>query len=141
MGVASAITAATEPPKIAATVVVDPDQSADAPAPVIDALGATVLDVTPLRNRHDEIEPLAQLFAGEIEVCPEAVTELQKYPWPGNITELRQAIGTAAARATGKVIQVEDLPRPHPRVGVGATATDTARAGRSRRHPARAGPL
>ncbi|WP_172650806.1 sigma-54-dependent Fis family transcriptional regulator [Rhodococcus opacus] len=109
-GVASAITAATNPPKIAATVVVDPDQSANAPAPVIDALGATVLDVTPLRNRHDEIEPLAQLFAGEIEVRPEAVTELQKYPWPGNITELRQAIGTAAARATGKVIQVEDLP-------------------------------
>ena len=107
--VASAI-AAANPPRIGATVVVDPDQAPDDLAPVIDALGATVLDVTPLRNRHDEIAPLAQTFAAGLKVSPETVTELQKYAWPGNITELRQTIGTAVACSDGTVIRVEDLP-------------------------------
>lgn len=109
-GMASAIMAATDPPPLAATVTVDPGQPVELITPLLDVLGATVLDVCPLRTRVDEIEPLIGGFADGLRVSAAALAELQKYSWPGNIAELRQALRTAVARSDGACIQPDDLP-------------------------------
>lgn len=62
------------------------------------------LYLPPLRNRVEEIIPLATTFLREFaesknksfqEISPEAATVLSSYPWPGNIRELRNVIERA----------------------------------------------
>jgi transcriptional regulator of acetoin/glycerol metabolism len=69
-----------------------------------------VLDVNPLRNRHEDIGTLASLFAGSLDVSSDALAELQKYSWPGNVAELRHAMSTAVVRSDGNRVSVDDLP-------------------------------
>ncbi|HEX4340832.1 MAG TPA: sigma 54-interacting transcriptional regulator [Polyangiaceae bacterium] len=82
-------------------------------------LNAVTLDVPPLRERLDEIEPLVRHFVEmtgtEWEVrakgiTPEAVDALRKYTWPGNVRQLRYAIERAALLCSGDTIGVSDLP-------------------------------
>jgi DNA-binding NtrC family response regulator len=77
------------------------------------------LDVPPLRERPDEIEPLARSFLeracrtwhlGQRELSPEAIEALQRCSWPGNVRQLRYAIERAALLGTGALIMREDLP-------------------------------
>jgi DNA-binding NtrC family response regulator len=70
----------------------------------------------PLRERREDIPPLAQAFADRVyslsptvRFSPEAVTLLDRYPWPGNIRELENAVVRAAAMCDG-MIRVQDLP-------------------------------
>ncbi|MDP3274825.1 MAG: sigma 54-interacting transcriptional regulator [Deltaproteobacteria bacterium] len=76
----------------------------------------------PLRERTDEIEPLALRFLqSAIEsaslstptlaraIDPRALAALRSYPWPGNIRELRNCIQRAALVANGPVILLTDL--------------------------------
>jgi transcriptional regulator of acetoin/glycerol metabolism len=109
-GVASAIAAATNPPPLAATVTLDPKRPVDIWTPILDALDATVLDMGPLRSRLDEIAALATGFAEGQSVSGAAIAELQKYAWPGNIAELRQALRSAVAQSDGACVRSEDLP-------------------------------
>ncbi|WP_437953701.1 sigma 54-interacting transcriptional regulator [Sorangium sp. So ce296] len=85
-------------------------------------LSGVVVDIPPLRERRDEIEPLARHFlraAGEANgrhvegVAPEALALLGAYAWPGNVRELRNVIERAVVVARGAIIEPEDLP---PRV-------------------------
>jgi DNA-binding NtrC family response regulator len=69
-----------------------------------------------LRERRDDIPPLAQTFADRVyslspavRFASEAMEVLQKYPWPGNIRELENAVVRAAAMCNG-LIRVQDLP-------------------------------
>src|SRR5260370_2225444 len=69
-----------------------------------------------LRERREDIPPLAQAFADRVyslspavRFSPEAVTLLDQYPWPGNIRELENAVVRAAAMCDG-MIRVQDLP-------------------------------
>ncbi len=55
--------------------------------------------VPPLRERTEDIEPLAVAFAGEllgpavsVGVTPGAAAALRRYAWPGNVRELRNAV-------------------------------------------------
>jgi transcriptional regulator with PAS, ATPase and Fis domain len=81
-------------------------------------LNALVVQIPPLRERKDEIEPLCRLFLrdnktvsqGVRGISEEAMRLLRAYPWPGNIRELKNAIERAAALADGDVIQRGDLP-------------------------------
>jgi DNA-binding NtrC family response regulator len=75
--------------------------------------------VPPLRERTDDILPLAEYFLHELArtvpgvpgtIEKDARKLLQKYPWPGNVGELRNAIQRACALATGEEITVMDLP-------------------------------
>ncbi len=57
------------------------------------------LVVPPLRDRSQDIEPLALAFAGEllgpavgVVMTPGAVVALRRYAWPGNVRELRNAV-------------------------------------------------
>ncbi len=80
--------------------------------------GFTIL-VPSLRQRPDEIEPLARSFiqlgaAAMRRPAPtlshEALAGLRRYQWPGNVRELRNAIERAMVLHTGGVIDLEDLP-------------------------------
>jgi two-component system response regulator AtoC len=79
-------------------------------------LNAVSIMLPPLRERRDDIPPLAQTFADRVyslspsvRFSSEALELLQKYPWPGNIRELENAVVRAAAMCDG-LIRVQDLP-------------------------------
>ena len=79
-------------------------------------LNAVSIMLPPLRERREDIPPLAQAFADRVyslspavRFSPEAVTLLDQYPWPGNIRELENAVVRAAAMCDG-MIRVQDLP-------------------------------
>ena len=79
-------------------------------------LNAVSILLPPLRERREDIPPLAQAFADRVyslsptvRFSPEAVKLLEQYPWPGNIRELENAVVRAAAMCDG-LIRVQDLP-------------------------------
>lgn len=82
-------------------------------------LNGIQLDVPPLRERSDEIEPMARLFLERActdwslsprTLSAEALLALQRCRWPGNVRQLRYAIERAALLATNAEIGVNDLP-------------------------------
>jgi len=77
------------------------------------------LHVPPLRDRKDDILPLARVLladaaermAREISgLAPRAADQLLRYEWPGNVRELENAMEYAVALARGTRVEVEDLP-------------------------------
>lgn len=104
------IASATTPPAICGTITTDRDGAGAPLESLIDALDATVLDLSPLRNRIDEIPGLARQFAGRVDISTPAMTELQNYSWPGNVAELRQTIRSATAMCDDVCIRPADLP-------------------------------
>lgn len=64
-------------------------------------LNGITLQIPPLRERADEIEPLARRFLEEFaararrpapELSPDTVAALQAHPWPGNVRELKNTL-------------------------------------------------
>jgi two-component system response regulator AtoC len=79
-------------------------------------LNAVSIMLPPLRDRREDIPPLAQTFADRVyslgpsvRFSLEALELLQQYNWPGNIRELENAVVRAAAMCDG-LIRVQDLP-------------------------------
>ena len=79
-------------------------------------LNAVSIRLPPLRERREDIPPLAQAFASRVySLSPrvrfslDALEQLERYPWPGNIRELENAVVRAAAMCDG-IIRVQDLP-------------------------------
>ncbi len=79
-------------------------------------LNAVSITLPPLRDRRDDIPPLAQTFADRVytlgpnvRFSSAALEQLQNYPWPGNIRELENAVVRAAAMCDG-LIRIQDLP-------------------------------
>ncbi len=79
------------------------------------------LKIPPLRQRKEDILPLAELFLQRL--CIENQQELKSlsiqakellvaYPWPGNIRELANVIERTVVLHTGKTIKAEDLKIP-----------------------------
>jgi DNA-binding NtrC family response regulator len=72
------------------------------------------IHVPPLRNRVDDILPLAEFFLGqhseEARFTEETKAALCRHTWPGNIRELRNAVVNAVIAARRYEINVEDLP-------------------------------
>jgi DNA-binding NtrC family response regulator len=77
-------------------------------------LSVIVLELPPLRERREEIAPLAQHFlsqcAGVRQIDHAALSCMEQYDWPGNVRELRNVIARASALATGACITARDLP-------------------------------
>src|SRR5262249_1998866 len=70
--------------------------------------------IPPLRERRDDILPLALGFLHELseaitELTPEAVEALHGYDWPGNVRELRNVIERALILRDGPLIDAEHL--------------------------------
>jgi two-component system, NtrC family, response regulator HydG len=77
------------------------------------------LHVPPLRDRRDDILPLARLLLGEAAVrmgreisalTPRAADQLLRHDWPGNVRELENAMERAVALARGNRVDLDDLP-------------------------------
>ena len=88
------------------------------------------LRVPPLRDRPEDILPLARVFLADTArrmgrkltgFTPPAADQLLRYEWPGNVREVQNAIEHAVALAAGNRVEVEDLPEelrvamPRPR--------------------------
>lgn len=70
------------------------------------------LRIPPLRERREDIIPLAELFLGpwKKRLSPAAARLLAAWSWPGNARELRNVVERAAILADGDMILPEDLP-------------------------------
>jgi two-component system, NtrC family, response regulator HydG len=71
--------------------------------------------VPPLRERREDILPLASQFArqfikGELRFSPVVIHCLEQYRWPGNVRELRNAMERAALLSHGELIIADHLP-------------------------------
>jgi DNA-binding NtrC family response regulator len=78
-------------------------------------LNVVELGVPPLRERPDDILPLATLFLGQFargkaRFAAGVADRLRHYSWPGNVRELRNAMERAALLSRGDVILPEHLP-------------------------------
>jgi len=82
-------------------------------------LNVFALDLPPLRARREDIPLLVQTFLSEFNrtnakgiraVDQEAMYLLERYPWPGNIRELRNVIERATILAESEFIEPRHLP-------------------------------
>ena len=75
------------------------------------------LNVSPLRDRPDDVEPLVRHFLEDLaqkegvrkEITPAAIEALTGYSWPGNVRDLRNVIQSAYILAD-EIIDVDSLP-------------------------------
>lgn len=80
-------------------------------------LNAVTLHLPPLRERREDVMPLAHRFAARtmhrggqsVSFSHEVIELLEDYPWPGNIRELENAIVRAVALCD-QIVRPEDLP-------------------------------
>jgi sigma-54 dependent transcriptional regulator len=88
----------------------------------------------PLRERPSDILPLARHFLAvygaqlglpAVLLAPDAVTSLERYPWPGNIRELENVINHALLICQGSVLHQGDLHLPP----IGAELEASAKSG------------
>jgi two-component system response regulator HydG len=77
------------------------------------------LVIPPLRERPDDILPLARFFIGrladklglpDLQLDASCLDLLQQYPWPGNVRELENALERAAVLSEEGRIRPEGLP-------------------------------
>ena len=77
------------------------------------------LHVPPLRERRDDILPLARVLLADAalrmkrkisSLAPGAADQLLRHEWPGNVRELENAMERAVALARGSRVELEDLP-------------------------------
>jgi len=77
-----------------------------------------LISVPALRERTEDIAPLAQQLLRhitrtysrpELRISDSAMAELERYPWPGNIRELRNVLERAALVAEHEVVTPEHL--------------------------------
>jgi DNA-binding NtrC family response regulator len=81
-------------------------------------LNTVILTMPPLRERKQDIWPLAHHFlhilsreSGKPRAFDPAVrTHLESYDWPGNVRELRNVVERLALMTEGPTIDVDDLP-------------------------------
>jgi two-component system response regulator HydG len=97
-------------------------------------LNVVRISIPPLRQRRDDIIPLAHHFLEtyrkraqkEIsEFAPEAIQALLNHPWPGNVRELENAVerGVVLARSSSITPQDLSLGLPPPEGGLGGQST------------------
>ncbi|MEZ6021455.1 MAG: sigma-54 dependent transcriptional regulator, partial [Planctomycetota bacterium] len=82
-------------------------------------LQVVTIVLPPLRKRTGDVPLLVEHFIKEFArehgrsvsgITPEARALMVRYPWPGNIRELRNAVENMVVLARGECITVDDLP-------------------------------
>jgi transcriptional regulator with PAS, ATPase and Fis domain len=73
------------------------------------------LNIPPLRERPEDISPLATLFLskftqGNARLSSSVADCLARYEWPGNVRELHNAMERAALLSRGEMVLLEHLP-------------------------------
>lgn len=81
-------------------------------------LNVIELRVPPLRERREDVLPLAQMLLASAALrerramsgmSPEVADELLRYGWPGNVRELENTMERAVALARGTRVELDDL--------------------------------
>jgi len=105
-------------------------------------LNVVTLRVPPLRERPEDVLPLARYFLGRSAVrCGRSVSGfsaeaercLSLYGWPGNVRELENAVERAVVLGETELIQAEDLPEtvveaaPHSADGLQSSVSESKR--------------
>lgn len=84
-------------------------------------LASVRLTIPPLRDRSDDIIPLATAFLDRLSaryrlpriiLTPNAITRLIEYQWPGNVRELSSVLESAIIECSNGIIHAEDLALP-----------------------------
>ncbi|MGA2064598.1 MAG: sigma-54 dependent transcriptional regulator [Thermoguttaceae bacterium] len=95
------------------------------------------IEIPPLRRRREDIPLLVEHFLAALTaktagpppaVSPEAMVELGRREWYGNVRELRNAIEHAMILARGGIIAPEHLPPPLLPLGTAGTSGGAAGA-------------
>lgn len=82
-------------------------------------LNVVTLEIPPLRERPEDIPELVQAFLFECAsrydkpvpvLTPEALAALMRYPWPGNVRQLRNAVERAIILMDGNTLDVHHFP-------------------------------
>lgn len=82
-------------------------------------LNVITIPIPPLRDRKDDILPLAQHFMNKYstennktvnEITPESKSILESYQWPGNVRELENTISKAVIFESGSRLTSETFP-------------------------------
>jgi two-component system, NtrC family, response regulator HydG len=82
-------------------------------------VGVLPIRIPPLRERPEDIAPLAKHFLGRAAadagrgvpaMSPDALAALRDYSWPGNVRELKHVVERALAAADGGTITLRELP-------------------------------
>jgi DNA-binding NtrC family response regulator len=83
------------------------------------ALSTIVIELPPLAQRRGDLPLLAQLFLEDLNASgrrqlggftPAVLDLLDSYSWPGNLDVLAEVVAESHQRATGREIDVADLP-------------------------------
>jgi formate hydrogenlyase transcriptional activator len=89
------------------------------------------IHLPPLRNRRDDIAPLAHLFVDRYsratgrkvnKISPKVLHELASYPWPGNVRELEHLIERSVLLSTDSMIREVYLPNKNASVDAKSVA-------------------
>lgn len=81
-------------------------------------LSVVTLDLPPLRERPEDVQPLAEHFLAhfskqanrrQMSVSSEARRRLQAHAWPGNVRELRNLMERVAFLSNSDVVETDDL--------------------------------
>lgn len=103
-------------------------------------LNVVEMNIPPLRERSEDILPLASAFVAEFSqgrarFSPAVAAGLRRYAWPGNVRELRNAMERAVLLCRGELVLPDHLPA---RV---RAAADTAEASPDHVDPERLGEI
>jgi two-component system NtrC family response regulator len=83
-------------------------------------LNVISIELPPLRDRREDIPPLAahflKVYADENErdvggFSPSAMDAMTEYSWPGNVRELENAVERAVVLCRGRTIELEEMPQ------------------------------
>ncbi len=100
-------------------------------------INVVVIELPPLREREEDIAPLARHFAARLaqrfgrplSLSDEAIAWLEQQPWPGNVRELENAIERAAVLSNKEVLEPGDFRNePRPAVEESSTPSDSLRS-------------
>ncbi|WKE65421.1 sigma-54 dependent transcriptional regulator [Gallaecimonas kandeliae] len=79
-------------------------------------LNVIELRLPPLRERREDVLPLARHFLAGRPLSLDACRALEAHDWPGNVRELENCLKRAALLAPGDHIEAGDLNLPAPRL-------------------------
>ncbi len=95
-------------------------------------LNVVAIDIPPLRERKEDIPPLAEFFRAKFAsesgkpvrgITPHAMQALEDFHWPGNVRELQNIIERGVTLSSGEMLDVADIRLDRP---AGRATTEAA---------------